>query len=98
MLDKKYNYALCISKIDEKAICEFQFACSFFVTQKICIQGLLMFNFDEFTTPRRERERFTMIPVQIAIRLLVCIVFFFVSRTHSLKKVMKFFGSFLISP
>ena len=27
MLDKKYNFACCISKIDEKAMCEFKFAC-----------------------------------------------------------------------
>ena len=27
MLDKKCNFTLCISKIDEEAICEFQFAC-----------------------------------------------------------------------
>ena len=29
MPDKKCYFALCISKIDEEAICEFQFACSF---------------------------------------------------------------------
>ena len=30
MLDKKYNFARSISKVDEQAMYEFEFACSFF--------------------------------------------------------------------
>ena len=32
MLDKKYNFTFCISKIDEDAICELQFTCCFFIS------------------------------------------------------------------
>ena len=34
MLDKKCNFALCVSQIDEEAMCEFQFSCSFFMEIK----------------------------------------------------------------
>ena len=31
ILDKKCNFTLCISKIDEQAMCEFEFACFLYI-------------------------------------------------------------------
>ena len=31
MLDKKWNFALCTSKINEEVMCEFQFTCSLYI-------------------------------------------------------------------
>ena len=34
-LIKKCNFALCINKIDEETMCQFQFACSFFLSKRV---------------------------------------------------------------
>ena len=37
MLDEKFNFALCISKTDDEAICEFEFASFYFlITYRVC--------------------------------------------------------------
>ena len=45
MLDEQRNFALCISKIDDEAMCEFQFAYSFFFLFSKAVNELY---YDEF--------------------------------------------------